>query len=165
MSKVYILCKENKYEGNIEHIIKVFSDRTQALKELYEHVGFYDKNYNDPDKRFADTFFYDNNYVILVKTVDQESEEESEEEYENVYDFRDITDYITRNIWQKVIDELPEKNTLRNLIKFQHEVREYKNQEKKVSKEIVESKKNMDIRKELNEKLDELNIKMPKLQL
>lgn len=152
MSKVYILCKEDKYEGHIQYIIKVFSDQIQALKSLYKYTGFTD-----------DKFHFDNSYVILVKTVDQELEDE--EEYENVYNFSDITDYITRNIWQKVIDELPEKNTLRNLIKFQHEVREYKNQEKKVSKEIVESKKNMDIRKELDEKLDELNIKMPKLQL
>jgi hypothetical protein len=157
MSKVYILCKEDRYEGYIQYIIKVFSDQTQALKSLYKYTGFKDDKFN-----------FDNSYFILVKTVDQESEEsgsEDEEEYENVYDFRDIAGYITRYTWQKVIDELPEKNTLRNLIKFQREVREYKKQEKKITEDIVERKKNMDIRKELDEKLDELNIKMPKLQV
>lgn len=159
MSKVYILCKEDKYNADIECIIKVFSNHTQALKSLYKYTGFKD-----------DKFDFNNSYFILTKTVDQELEislSESEEEYENVYDFRDITNYITKDIWQKVIDELPEKNTLRNLIKFQHELREYLKTREKITEEIVESKKytQFSIRKELDEKLDELNIKMPKLQL
>ena len=159
MSKVYILCKDNINGGFIEYIIKVFSDHTQALKELYKCVNFYDEN-NDNKKDF------DNNYFILTKTINQESESE-EEEYERIYDFRDIANYITKDLWQKVIDELPEKNIIKKLIKFQNELREYLKEEKKIIEEIVENKKytEFSIRKELDEKLDALNIKMPKLQL
>lgn len=166
MSKIYLLCKQDKHEDNIEHIIKVFSDYTQALKELYKYVGFYkEQDIIDIDAyiEYIGTFNFDNGYFILTKMVDQESVDD----YKSVHNFYDIKGYITKDIWKKVIDELPEENTLKNLISFQNEIKEYKNQKEKVAKEIVESKvyTRFSIRKELMEKLYELNIKMPKLQL
>ena len=153
MSTVYILCKEDRYRDNIESIIKIFSNRTKALKELYTYAGL-----NDGTNKFNMGFF------ILIKNIDEDSY--MEDEYEHVHHFMYINKYITKDIWQKVIDELPNKKTLTSLISFESKMKEYLKQEKKISDEMIENKKNnIDIRKELNEKLNELNIKMPEFKL
>jgi hypothetical protein len=127
MSTVYILCKSDRYGDNIESIIKVFSNRTKALKELYTYVGL-----NDGTNRF------NNNYFILIKHIDDDG---YEDDYEHVEYFYNHNNYITKDIWQKVIDELPEKNTLNKLISYEYKIRQYLKQEKKIENEIIENKK------------------------
>ena len=165
MSKVYLLCKEDT-SGNIEYVLNVFSDRTQAIKELYKNVGFYkERDIYDADddidymKEHIGKFNWDNSYFILIKTVDKE---EFEEDFEHVYDLKAVKNVITENIWQKVIDELPEKQTLKKLISFENQMREYNKQVKEVAEEI---KKKFSVQKEVKKKLDEININIPTLQI
>jgi hypothetical protein len=153
MTTVYILCKEDRYGDNIESIIKVFNNHTKALKELYEYSWLY--NEHDQNIKFNRTFF------ILTKNIDDDSG--IDENYEHVYNFVYINKYITKDIWQKVINELPKKKTLNKLITYEIQMREYLKQRKNISNELIENK--TDITKEINDKLNELNILMPELKL
>jgi hypothetical protein len=137
--------------------------------KLYEYSGLF----NEQDINFNTSFF------ILTKNIDDDSG--IDENYEHVYNFIYINKYITKDIWKRVIDELPKKNTLKKLIAFESEIKEYLKQKKYISDDLIENNlpvrqsgtetkelfrvNKKDITNELNDKLNELNIKIPELKL
>ena len=162
MSRVYILVKHAK-NCQIEEIIKVFSanNYTQALKELYKYSGY---GYNEDDEENEQCLFnFDNSFYILTRSLDlNDNERDHKRDYVPVYDFSDIRHNINVEIWDKIIEELPNTSTLNKLIEFDKQTKEYNGQVKKIRNEIDKRYTATNIRKEIKERLDIMNIQQPK---
>lgn len=148
--KVYILCKESDVSYSIDTIIKVFSNEIEAIKELY--------------KRSYDGEKVDYNYIIHKKEIDIESESCESRLYTFSYYVRCV---LTKEIWDRVIEELPENTTLDKLIKYDIEMLEYNRINESFAQDIVQNKyySRFSIKEQLEEKMKELNIKVPELKL
>lgn len=170
MSKVYILCENNDDGDKILHILKVFSDHTLALKALYICSGFLAEggdlyainNVTDYTKDCTDEFYFNGNFCLEIKTIDASKDEY---DYEFVFNFKSLNSLITKEIWMKVIDELPEKETLKKLILFKKEMAEFACQERNLRASIKNELTQEFVDDALSEKLNELNLTKPKLQL
>jgi hypothetical protein len=109
MIKIYILCKNNI--NGIDDIVKVFSNKILALKELYRYAGFYCHN----EEKFVEKFM-GNDYHIECHMIDECHPRQYICMPNNL---KYVKHLITKDIWLKIIDELPDNKTFNKLVLLQ----------------------------------------------